>query len=88
MNKNIGNFERAARVIGGGVLASMAFWGPKKPWYLAFAIPAIEGAIGTCALYSALGVNTRSIEEKQANDYFPVQSPSERAAGHPIVGVS
>ena len=22
----------------------------------------------------------------EANDYFPVQAPSERAAGHPIVG--
>lgn len=88
MNKNIGDFERVARVIGGGALASMAFWGPKKPWYLLFTIPAIEGVFGTCALYSVLGVNTRSGEEKQANEYFPVQSPSERAAGHPIVGVS
>lgn len=26
--------------------------------------------------------------EKQANEYFPVQSPSEVAAGHPLVGVS
>ncbi len=24
--------------------------------------------------------------EKQANEYFPVQSPSEIVAGHPIVG--
>ena len=88
MQKNIGDFERVARVIGGGVLASMAFWGPKKRWYLAFAIPAIEGAIGTCALYSAFHINTRSVEEDQANVYFPAQSPSERAAGNPIVGVS
>jgi hypothetical protein len=88
MQKNIGDFERVARVIGGGVLASMAFWGPKKPWYLAFAIPAIEGAIGNCALYSAFNINTRSVEEDQSNVYFPAQSPSERAAGNPIVGVS
>lgn len=29
----------------------------------------------------------KSVEE-QANDYFPVQSPSERAAGHPLVGTA
>lgn len=27
-------------------------------------------------------------EDRRSNQYFPVQSDSERAAGHPIVGVS
>lgn len=43
-------------------------------------------------LYSALRMNNRNTKEQsvdeQANDYFPVQSPSERAAGHPLVGTA
>lgn len=88
MKKNISDGERLLRVIGGGFLSSLAFWGPKRKAYLWFSIPAIEGFVGRCALYSFLGINRRSPEEDQANSYFPVQSPSERAAGHPIVGVS
>jgi hypothetical protein len=43
----------------------------------------------TCwGLYLVLGRRTRKNVDEQANDYFPVQSTSERAAGHPLVGVS
>jgi hypothetical protein len=86
MKKNIHDYERIARTIGGLTLASMAFWGPKRPWLLGFAGAAVSGLVGTCPLYSALGISTRSSVEAQANDYLPVQSPSEEAAGHPIVG--
>lgn len=89
MKKNINDGERALRLTTGAVLASMAFWGPKKKWMLAFLMPAITGVVGTCPLYSALGVSTcneDSITEKQANDYFPMKSDSEIIAGHPIVG--
>lgn len=90
MQKNINDYERVGRVAGGLFLSSLAFWGPKNKWYLGFLVPAVEGMVGTCLMYSALGINTRSKEgsEDQANKYFPVQSTSERAAGHPIVGVS
>lgn len=91
MKLNISDPERVVRFGAGAVLSSLAFWGPKKPAYLVFLIPMATGFIGTCPLYSALGISTRTIGEKesdQANDYFPVQSPSERAAGHPIVGAS
>lgn len=87
MKKNIHDYERVGRVVGGVFLSSLAFWGPKKPLYLAFLIPIATGAVGTCPLYSALGVSTRKDPDTQANDYFPVQSTSEAAAGHPIVGV-
>ncbi len=88
MKKNIHPFERLLRVAGGTFLASMAFWGPKKPWMLSFLGPVASGAVGTCPLYSALDISTRKDAEAQANDYFPVQSDSERAAGHPLVGAS
>jgi 5-bromo-4-chloroindolyl phosphate hydrolysis protein len=34
----------------------------------------------------AIWALTRKKVVDQANDYFPVQSDSERAAGHPLVG--
>jgi hypothetical protein len=91
MTKNINQYERVFRVTGGALLASMAFWGPRKIWMTSFLIPVITGFVGTCPLYHALGINTCRISSKkaleaQANDYFPVQSDSEIAAGHPLVG--
>jgi Protein of unknown function (DUF2892) len=89
MIKNIHDYERVGRVVGGLFLSSLAFWGPRKTWYLAFLVPIVTGLTGTCPFYSAMGVSTRKDEiDSQANDYFPVQSSSEAAAGHPLVGVS
>lgn len=39
-------------------------------------------------LYRVLTKDHQKKNTKRNNDYFPVQSDSERAAGHPIVGVS
>lgn len=47
-----------------------------------------EGIAGRFFLSSVFRRGTRTKAERQANDYFPVQSPSEVAAGHPLVGVS
>lgn len=47
-----------------------------------------EGIAGRFFLSSVFRRGNRTKAEKQANDYFPVQSPSEVAAGHPLVGVS
>lgn len=92
MKKNVHDVERVFRFVGGAFLSSMMFWGPKKPIFGLFVIPMITGATGNCPMYSALDLDTREMKgidvEKQANDYFPVQSPSERAAGHPLVGTA
>lgn len=88
MKKNIHDYERVGRFMGGLFLSSMAFWGPRKKKYLIFLVPTITGVTGVCPLYSALGVSTRKGRDNTSNNYFPVQSDSEKAAGHPIVGVS
>lgn len=88
MKKNIHDYERVGRLAGGLILSSLAFWGPRNKLFLGFLIPAFTGVTGTCPVYSAAGISTRKDVESQANDFFPVQSVSERAAGHPIVGVS
>ena len=88
VKKNINDYERVARVIGGTFLSSLAFWGPKKPMFLGFIFPIITGIVGVCPLYSALGISTRKEVKDSSNDYFPVKSPSEIAAGHPLVGAA
>ncbi len=89
MKQNIHPYERVGRVAAGLFLSSFAFWGPKKKWYLSFLGLAVDGMIGTCPVYAALGISTCPDDvEKQANDYFAVESSSEIAAGHPIVGVT
>lgn len=91
MKKNVHDYERVGRVTVGLFLTSLAFWGPRKKCFLGFLIPVWTGITGNCPVYSILGVSTRKDQRgpyEQANDYFPVQSDSEKAAGHPIVGVS
>lgn len=96
MKKNIHSSERILRIAGGLLLASLSLWGPKKKILITFLIPALTGVVGICPVYSALGISTRPKKEKaidaevaaQANEYFPIQSPSEIAAGHPLVGSS
>ncbi len=60
MVKNINDPERVIRFIVGAAIASLAFWGPKNAWFLLGIIPMMTGLIGTCVLYSALGINTRT----------------------------
>ena len=79
MRKNVNDYERLARVAVG------LFFFFRKKRYI-FLAPVMTGITGNCPLYTALGINTRG-EEKTDQDYFGVQSPSEIAAGHPIVGV-
>lgn len=45
------------------------------------------GAVVGMSVYRVLKQNLGSDEEKKrADEYFPVQSDSERAANHPLVG--
>ena len=90
MKKNIHDFERIGRVVGGVLLSSLGFWGPKRKIFLGFLVPVAEGIVGKCLLYSALNMSTRreqSVEE-QANQYMHSETPAEAVAGHPIVGVA
>ena len=55
---NINDTERVIRFTAGVVLTSMAFWGPHSNWFLLGVIPLLTGLVGTCPLYSALGIST------------------------------
>jgi len=56
---NEGGVDRAARVIIGLVVLSLMFVGPKSMWGLVGAVPLLTGLVGTCPLYSLLGISTR-----------------------------
>lgn len=50
--------ERVLRVaIGLGIL-SLAFIGPKSPWAFLGLVPVATGLLGSCPLYTLLGIRT------------------------------
>ena len=55
---NEGTIDRALRVIVGLVLISMVFVGPMTPWGWVGLVPLITGIVGTCPVYSILGLST------------------------------
>lgn len=65
MKTNIHNVERVARILIGGILASMAFWGPSNMWFLLGLIPLVTGLIGWCPPYALLEINTCRIGAKR-----------------------
>lgn len=50
--------ERVVRVALGLGLISIAFVGPQTPWGWLGVIPLATGLIGSCPLYSLVGINT------------------------------
>ena len=55
---NTGTIDRALRVVGGILILSLAFVGPKTPWAYLGAIPLLTGLLGSCPVYTLLGLNT------------------------------
>ncbi|SCW80493.1 Protein of unknown function [Sphingobium faniae] len=58
MSRNEGMADRALRVIVGIVLLALVFVGPKTSWGWIGVVPLLTGLVGTCPIYSLLGINT------------------------------
>ncbi len=58
MTKNEGTLDRALRIIVGLVLLSLVFIGPQTWWGLIGLVPLVTALVGSCPLYSILGVST------------------------------
>lgn len=56
--RNEGNLDRALRVIVGAAVLSLVAFGPKTPWGYLGVVPLVTGLIGSCPLYSLLGIKT------------------------------
>jgi hypothetical protein len=58
MNQNEGSVDRVIRVVLGGFLLSLVFFGPHTGLGLLGIIPLLTGVVGFCPLYRVLGLNT------------------------------
>ena len=58
MARNEGSVDRALRVIAGLVLLGLAAQGLHTPWTWIGVVPLLTGLVGTCPLYSLLGIST------------------------------
>lgn len=59
MKRNIGDLDRAIRLVVGLVLIALVFVGPKTPWGWIGVIPLLTALVGWCPPYALLGINTR-----------------------------
>ncbi len=50
--------ERVLRVVLGLGILSLAFLGPKTPWAYLGIIPIVTGFLGSCPVYTLLGLST------------------------------
>lgn len=61
MNRlNVGNFDRALRILFGLVLIGLAGFGTIGAWGYLGVVPLLTGLAGWCALYRLLGIATTS----------------------------
>jgi hypothetical protein len=58
--------DRALRVALGLALLSLVFVGPHTYWGLIGLVPLLTGVIGTCPIYTLLGVDTGSPGDAKA----------------------
>lgn len=64
MVKNIGNIDRAARIVGGLILIALVFVGPQTAWGWIGVIPLATALTGWCPAYSIFGIRTCPLSEK------------------------
>ena len=58
LQNNEGRIDRWVRIIIGVVLLALVFTGPKTPWGWIGVIPLLTGLVGSCPVYSLLGIST------------------------------
>lgn len=64
MQKNEGTLDRVLRVGGGLLLIGLATTNVVGLWGYIGIVPLVTGAIGTCPLYSVLGIRTCAINRR------------------------
>ncbi len=57
---NVGNFDRAVRVLAGGGLLAMAAFGVIGAWGYLGVVPLVTGVTAFCPLYRVLGIASSS----------------------------
>ncbi len=65
---NVGLIDRLLRVVVGCVLLGLTMFGKIGYWGWIGVIPLATGAVGTCPLYSLIGIGTGKIKEALPSD--------------------
>lgn len=55
---NEGTVDRVLRVVAGVAILSLVFVGPQTPWGWLGLIPLVTGIVGSCPVYTLLGLRT------------------------------
>ena len=62
--RNEHTVERVVRVVAGLAIVSLYFVGPQTPWALLGLIPIATGLLGSCPLYTVLGMSTCPMDDR------------------------
>ena len=66
--RNEHTVERAIRMVLGVALLAIVFVGPKTPWGWVGALPLLTGLLGSCPLYTVLGISTCKVPNNSATE--------------------
>ncbi|PZW48332.1 Protein of unknown function (DUF2892) [Humitalea rosea] len=58
MTTNVGTIDRGLRIAGGLLLLALGYFGPIGWWGLIGLVPLATGLMGSCPVYSLLGIDT------------------------------
>ncbi len=64
MTRNVGGFDRIARIVAGLVLIALAATGSIGAWGWIGVVPLATGLFSLCPLYSMLGISTCPVSSK------------------------
>lgn len=62
--RNVGAVDRALRVAAGIAILSLVFVGPNSSWGWLGLVPLATGLVGSCPLYSLLGLRTCPVAKR------------------------
>jgi hypothetical protein len=65
--RNEGTIDRIIRVALGLVVLSLVFVGPQTPWGWLGIVPIVTGLLGSCPLYTVLGLSSCPMPTRPAN---------------------
>ena len=65
--KNEGKLDRGLRVVAGIGLISLVFAGPQTAWGWIGLVPLVTGLVGSCPLYTLLGLRTCPLNPSTPN---------------------
>ena len=66
LSRNEGSADRALRVVVGLVVLSLTVVGPRTLWGLVGLIPLLTGLLGSCPLYTVLGIKTCPVQPRRS----------------------